>query len=181
MPAKPAPVPTLATRRLTLRQLTPRDLAGLHACFGDPAAMRYWDGPPSETLDDTAKTLRWMSKATSPYNYLVWAVARTSDDACIGMVNYHNREARHRRVDIGYIIAPQHQRRGYAREAVGALIGYCEGTLRVHRMQALIQPENTASIGLVEGLGFVREGGVLRDHVLVGERWAGVMVFGRVG
>jgi [ribosomal protein S5]-alanine N-acetyltransferase len=33
--------PTLATRRLRLRQFEPRDVEGLHACFGDDKAMRY--------------------------------------------------------------------------------------------------------------------------------------------
>ena len=180
MARSPKAFPELVTKRLRLRRLEQRDLDGLHACIGDPIAMRYWDRPVSENPAATAKALQWMSKSSSPYTYLVWAVARKTDDTCIGMVNYHNREARQGRLDVGYVIAPKHQRHGYGREALGALVAYCFETLDVHRVQALIQPENATSIALVESLGFRLEGGPLLDHVLVGDRYASVMVYAHV-
>ena len=74
------------------------------------------------------------------------------------MVNYHHREARNARLEIGYILAPSHQGRGLMTEAVEALVAYCLGELAAHRIEALIHPDNTASIRLVERLGFRCEG-----------------------
>lgn len=37
------PFPELATKRLRLRRFRASDLEGLHTCFGDPVAMRYWN------------------------------------------------------------------------------------------------------------------------------------------
>jgi ribosomal-protein-alanine N-acetyltransferase len=173
--------PALTSKRLTLRQVEPRDVAGLHACFGDRDAMRYWNTPPSVTPADTEKALGWLTKTTSPHDHLAWTVAEKRSDRCIGMVNYHHRESRNRRLEIGYIIAPEHQGKGLGTEAVRALLEHCTGALGMHRVEALIQPDNTASIRLVERLGFRCEGGPLVDYWRVGERYASVMMYAWVG
>jgi [ribosomal protein S5]-alanine N-acetyltransferase len=67
--------------------------------------------------------------------------------------------------------------RGYMSEGLGLVLRYAFQQLRLHRLEASIQPDNQASLGLVQRLGFRREGyspdmlfidGAWRDH----ERWA---------
>ena len=169
--------PTLATKRLRLRQFEPRDVEGLHACFGDADAMRYWNFPPCQTEEESARWLNILEKNTSPYEFLAWAVADKRSDRCIGMVNYHHREARNRRLEIGYILAPAQQRRGLMTEAMQALLTYCFEELAVHRVQALIHPDNAASIALATRLGFRCEGGPLRDYWRVGDGYMDVMLY----
>ena len=169
--------PTLVTRQLRLRQFEAHDAAGLHACFGDQEAMRFWNSPACKTIAETEKTLRWLSKTSNPYDHLAWAVCKKSSDQCIGMVNYHHRDARNRRLELGYIIAPKHQRKGYAAEIVRAVIRYCVDKLDVHRVEALIHPDNVASTRLIEGLGFCCEGGPLKDYWRVGDKYVSVMIY----
>jgi ribosomal-protein-alanine N-acetyltransferase len=176
--AKPAEsFPAFTTQRLHLRGVLPRDKAGLHACFGDVESMRYWNFPASKTVTETERTLGWLAKTSSPYDHLAWTIADRTHDQCIGMVNYHHREVRNRRLEIGYIIARKHQGRGFGTEAVQALIQYCTDELAVHRIEALIHPENTASTRLVERLGFRREGGPLTDYRYVGDKYLSVMMY----
>ena len=176
--AKPGDAfPTLLTKRLRLRPFEPRDAAGLHACFGDPEAMRFWDFPTCKTISETEKVLAWLGKTTSPYERLAWAVADRSKDRCIGMLNYHHREARNKRLELGYIVAPGHQGRGLGTEATRAVLDYCVGTLGAHRVHALINPENRASIKLAERLGFRCEGGPLTDYWCVAGRYLDAMLW----
>ena len=169
--------PTLATKRLRLRQFAQRDLQGQHACFGDEEAMRYWNSPACKSEAETGRSLEYLAKTTSAYDYLAWAVADKPGDRCIGMVNYHHREARNARLEIGYILAPAQQGRGLMTEAVAALVRYCLEGLAVHRIEALIHPDNAASIRLVERLGFRCEGGPLRDRWRRGEGYMSVMMY----
>ena len=173
--------PTLLTKRLRLRRFEQRDLDGLHACFGDPDAMRYWNSPPCKTLAETERWIRILEKSSSPYAFLAWAVADKRSDRCIGMINYHHREAQNRRLEIGYILAPAEQGRGLMTEAAAALLAYCFDELAVHRVQALIHPDNIASIRLVERLSFCLEGGPLRDYWRVGETYLSVMLYALLG
>src|SRR5262245_2271203 len=169
--------PVLATPRLRLRQFEARDLRGLHACFGDPEAMRFWDLPTSASMAETQRVLTWLAKTNSPYDHLAWAITDRAGDQCIGMVCYHHREARNKRLELGYILAPQHQGKGYGAEAVQAVLDHCIGVLGTHRVHALVHPDNSASIRLLVRLGFRCEGGPLADYWCVGGSYRDAMLY----
>jgi [ribosomal protein S5]-alanine N-acetyltransferase len=78
---------------------------------------------------------------------------------------------------LGYYMFSGFERRGYMRWALQTVIKQAWKIHKLHRLEANIQPENTASIALVKSLGFRQEGysprylkirGRWRDH----ERWA---------
>jgi ribosomal-protein-alanine N-acetyltransferase len=78
---------------------------------------------------------------------------------------------------LGYYAFVPHNGRGYMKRGLMAVIGRAFRELRLHRLEANIQPENDASRQLVQRLGFRKEGfsprylkieGRWRDH----ERWA---------
>jgi ribosomal-protein-alanine N-acetyltransferase len=78
---------------------------------------------------------------------------------------------------LGYQIGEEFSGKGYMTEAIQLMLRHAFVTLKLHRLEANIQPGNVASIALVKRAGFVREGyskrylkigGRWRDH----ERWA---------
>ena len=78
---------------------------------------------------------------------------------------------------VGYFVGAPHVRQGYATEALQLMLRFAFRKLKLHRVEASIQPHNAASIALVKRAGFTREGlsrrlvkiaGQWRDH----ERWA---------
>lgn len=172
--------PDLITPRLRLRRFEPRDVDGLHACFGNIEAMRYWNFPACKSKTETERWVRFLARASNARSYQAWAIAERHSNHCIGMVNYHHREPHNRRLEIGYILAPSHQRQGLMTEALQALVAYCFDELRTHRIEAMISSDNHASIRLVERLGFRHEGGPLRDYWRVGEQYVSVLVFGLI-
>ena len=169
MPKKPIPHPILSTRRLRLRQFRAEDAEAMHRCFADADAMRFWNQPVHTKRIETERAVRNFIDCTPSY-YRYWAVADAGTDRCVGMVNYHDGHIRSKRMSIGYIIEPTRQREGLATEAVSAMLDFCFGELGLHRAQAFIHPDNTASIGLVGKLGFRREG-LLCDNLRVGDVW----------
>jgi RimJ/RimL family protein N-acetyltransferase len=93
------------------------------------------------------------------------------------MVNYHNADLAHRHAEIGYLLRRDRWGQGLAREAVGAVLGHCFGAMGLHRVQAVIDPENVASRRLVEGFGFKQEG-VLRETLFLGGAWRDDVIYG---
>jgi len=78
---------------------------------------------------------------------------------------------------LGYQIGAEFARQGYTTEAIALMLRYAFAELKLHRLEANIQPGNVASLALVKRAGFVKEGysrkylkicGRWRDH----ERWA---------
>jgi [ribosomal protein S5]-alanine N-acetyltransferase len=169
MASKPEPHPILSTPRLRLRQFRVEDVEAMHECLADAEAMRFWNHPAHTKRIETERAVRRFVNCTPSY-YRFWAVADARTDRCLGLVNYHDGHIRNKRVTIGYILSPARWREGLGIEAVSAMLDFCFDLMRLHRVQALIQPENAASLRLVEKLGFRREG-LLRENFRIGDVW----------
>lgn len=143
----------IETPRLILRPRTPEDADALHASFADPELMKYWSGPPHETVERTRTDF---ARSVADPHWRAWAVTLRAGDTAIGFVAAG--EKRQRNVtEIGYMLAREHWGRGIAREAVSALIDriFAEGQRKVF---ADTDPDNVPSRGLLERLGFKLEG-----------------------
>jgi [ribosomal protein S5]-alanine N-acetyltransferase len=163
--ASSPPVPELVTRRLRLRRLEVEDASDLHLAYGDAGAMRFWDAPPSPDVAETRRRIEDSRTWDSTW-HASWAVVSAATGHFIGMANYHARNARHRRLAVGWILLPRYWGQGYMHEAMDALLAHCFGTLDTHRVEAEIEPDNRLSIRLAERLGFRCEG-LLRDRMSV--------------
>lgn len=67
------------------------------------------------------------------------------------------------RAEIAYDLGTRFWKRGYATEAVRALMEWGKESFELHRIEAKVDPRNSASIALLEKLGFSEEG-LLRDY-----------------
>ncbi|HSI02639.1 MAG TPA: GNAT family N-acetyltransferase [Reyranella sp.] len=179
MAGTPKTAPTIETERLRLRAFRQADLNALHALYADAENLRYWGTDPSPSIDETRRMLRWHI-AYHPAQYVLWAVEERKARRLIGMINYHRRDRRERRADVGWIMAPGLQGKGYMTEAGRALLRYLIDRLKIHKVEALIRPDNKPSAALAKRLGFRLEGGPIRDRWWVGERWHSVMLYGLV-
>ena len=160
MTATAPPIPKVQARRLWLRPLAVEDAPGLHEAFGDAEAMRFWDALPSRDIAETEERIS-ESLAFGATWHAAWAVLARQ---FIGMVNYHARNVAHRRLALGWILVPQAWGQGYMAEALRALFPHLFETLRTHRIEAEIEPDNLRSARLAEKLGFRREA-LLRDRL----------------
>ena len=71
---------------------------------------------------------------------------------------------------LGYYGSAAHARSGYMRSAMRLVLDHAFGDLRLHRLEANIQPGNTPSLALARGGGFRLEGFSPR-YLLIGGRW----------
>jgi ribosomal-protein-alanine N-acetyltransferase len=105
-------------------------------------------------------------------------VCRREDRAILGFFNLsHITRGSLQSAYLGYAVGSTFAHQGYMREGIDLVLQEAFLTLRLHRIEANIQPGNQASIALARGAGFSREGfsprylkigGRWRDH----ERWA---------
>lgn len=98
-------------------------------------------------------------------------ICRTADGAIVGGINV-NEIVRgvFRSGYLGYQIGAPYARRGYMTEALALVLRRAFGPLRLHRVEAKIQPGNRASIALVRRAGFRHEG-LSRRYLKIGGRW----------
>ena len=175
----PKKQPIFATKRLRLRAFRASDIEAMHALYADADNLRYWSTPPSANLGATRRMMNW-HLAYRPGNYVIWAVEESKSRKVIGMINYHHRNLREKRVDVGWLILPQHQGNGYMTEAGRALLRHLFDDLGVHKVEALIERANKPSAALAKRLGFRLEGGPIRDRWSVSGQWHSVMLYGLI-
>jgi ribosomal-protein-alanine N-acetyltransferase len=179
MARTPKKQPTLLTRRLRLRPFRTGDSQALHQLYGDAENLRYWGTDPSPSPERTRTMVRW-HLGYRPRNYVLWAIEETKSRRLVGMINYHRRDLRENRVDVGWLILPELQGKGYMTEAGRALLRHLFDDLGVHKVEALIRKENKPSAALAKRLGFRLEGGPIRDRWLVAGKWHSVMLYGLI-
>lgn len=80
----------------------------------------------------------------------------------MGVFSLYYIHPKHKRCETGYWLFPEYWGKGYAYEALKAIIQYAFGSLEIHRIAAEVESGNTGSRVLLEKLGFSREA-VLRD------------------
>jgi [ribosomal protein S5]-alanine N-acetyltransferase len=111
------------------------------------------------------------------YAFLIF---RSEDQALVGGLTLANiRRGVAQAGSIGYWTGAPFARRGYMTAAVRALIPFCFGTLRLHRLEAACIPGNAASVRLLEKTGFQREG-YARDYLCINGTWQDHLLYGRL-
>ena len=129
---------------------------------------------PPVTPEQFASSLKRWRKADSA----CFLICLVKDGSILGLINLSQIfMGGFKSAYMGYYIGAPFAGRGYMTEAISLMLRYAFRDLKLHRIEANIQPENVASIALVRRASFRREGysprylkisGRWRDH----ERWA---------
>ncbi len=167
----------LATSRLVLREHVPEDAAALHRFESRDEHVRYL---PFEALTPEAARARIdevIAAATvEPRLVIDLAITVRGSDAMIGRVGLRRQATELRTAFVWYSLDPAAGGRGYATEAIRALVEHAFRELRLHRIHAEIDPRNVASIKVAERLGMRREAHLLQDVWIKGE-WCSTLIY----
>ena len=162
-------LPELAADRVSLRMLRDEDVPALFEIFGDAEAMKYWSWPAFTDVSEARRLLEDIRGYAAAGTLFQWGIARNDDGAVIGTTTLFQIDRAHRRGEIGFALARAAWGKGYASEAVSRLIRYAFEELDLHRLEADPDPENDASIRVLERQGFKREGLLRERYILNGQ------------
>lgn len=163
--------------RLTLRPLAEGDAAEFAALNGDAAVMRHFP-KPLDFAESEAFRAR-IARHFDEHGFGFWGVFRRDAPGLVGLVGLLNIPWRARftpAVEIGWRIAPTHQRQGHAEEAARMALAHGFGALALPEIVAFTIPANAPSSRLMEKLGMAAdgrfahpslpEGHPMREHLL---------------
>ncbi len=155
-----AEAPVIETERLRLRGFRADDLDAQAAAMADPKVVRHLGGSPFSREE------AWRKMLASPglwvlLGYGYWVAERREDGAYLGQIGFADFKrdmtpSIEGLPEMGWIMAPQAQGRGYASEAVLAALSWADQALGGREIVAVIDPGNAASIRVAEKGGFTR-------------------------
>ena len=160
----------ITTPRLVLRRFRPSDHAALTAYRTDPEVARFQSWNPSTAAADLAA-----GDPDAP-GWFQYAIERTTDHTLIGDVAVHLHDNL-MQAEIGFTLAPDSQKQGYATEAVRAVLDRLFRGQGLHKVTGECDARNTASAALMERLGFTREG-LLRQQTYIKGEWTDDLLYG---
>lgn len=158
------------TERLTIRMLARSDVTEFTRYRNIEAIARYQDWPLPYTRDLAHQLVDELEPLNGPTSG-GWVQLALDDGAGIigDLAVWLDDDVT--LATIGYTVAPDHQGKGYAVEAAGAIVDWLFRRKRVHRIAATIDPRNLASARVLEHCGFEYVG-TARSAAFVRNEWA---------
>ena len=171
----------LSTSRLRIRRLTLADAQSFFEVFSNTDVMRYWSTPPLATLAQAKEKIADILRHYHQGDLFQFGIQldnnRDVDEPLIGTCTLFHIHEQNRRAEIGYALGRPFWGHGYMHEALVALLDHAFNELRLHRLEADIDPRNESSAKSLERLGFVREGH-LRERGIVGDEVSDSALYG---
>ena len=153
--------------RVMLRPPTAKD--GAEFCRLNRASRRLHRALASPPI--TASQFAAYLERCRHENFAGFLICRAEDGGVAGSINISEIvRGRSQSAYLGYQIGAPFARQGYMTEALQLALRVAFERLRLHRVEANIQPGNVASIALVRRAGFRREG-LSRRYLKIGGRW----------
>jgi RimJ/RimL family protein N-acetyltransferase len=170
-------LPVIKTSRLVLRWVSEDDVDSLYEIFSDPQVMRYWSVTPFANREAAAALQREIIEGNLKGSVWKWGLALRDSNKLIGTATLFNLNLDNGRAEIGYAMGRSYWGHGYMNEALQALIKHAFDVVQLRRLEADVDPRNTASIRILERLGFQREG-YLRERWHVGGEIQDALFYG---
>jgi len=130
------------------------------AVWNDPAFIRHVGDRGVRTVEAAEKAIgEGAFKLYEDYGYGPYCMSRKEDGALLGICGLFRRENLDD-PDIGFGVLPDYCGQGYAFEAALAVVDHARDDLGIKVLTAIVSPENTASVGLIEKLGLRFDRGI---------------------
>ena len=153
-----SPFPLLTTENLVLRQMNVDDANEMYFLRSDKEVLKYIDRQPAKSVEEAVQFIEMIDTNLANNEGVNWAIALKDSPTLIGNICFWQLQKENCRAEIGYVLHPKHQRKGIMHEAMKAVLDYGFNTMKLHSVEANVNPENLASIRLLERNGFIREG-----------------------
>ncbi len=166
-----SPFPELVTSRLQLRQITPEDSPAFFAMRSDPEVMKYIDRPLAKTVDDALALITLITDLQQKNEGITWGIFLIDGSPLMGTIGFWRIQKENYRAEIGYLLHPSLQGKGFMQEAISTVLQYGFKSMKLHSVEANVKPGNKSSEKLLLRNGFVQEGYFKENYYFNGVFW----------
>ena len=170
----------LVTERLILRQLNNDDTNELFFLRSDENVLRLIGKEPAKDIKEVEELLTRVNESIRQAESIMWGIALDSvPDKISGTICVWNIVKQHHRAEIGYLLHPDHWRKGLMKEAIFKVLDYGFSNMKLHSVEARIKAGNSPSAAVLEATGFVQEG-YLKEEYYFNEKFYDSVIYSRL-
>ena len=165
-----SPFPEIKTARLILRCLKLSDAAAVLDLRSLDKTMQYIDRAKLTSIEEAEALIQKILQSVEINEGINWCMALIDEpEKLIGTIGFWRMMNQHYRAEVGYMLHPNYWKQGLIREAMLAVLDYGFTKMKLHSVEAHIDPVNTASANVLEKTGFIREGYFKEDFFYNGK------------
>ena len=165
------PFQNLETERLLLRRIDTNDAEAILELRGNPETMKYIPRPLAKDLEDALGHVAMINDKIENNEGINWGITLKGNPKLIGIIGHYRIKPENYRAEIGYMILPEFHGMGISSEAIKAVVDYGFNEMKLHSIEAIIDPENIASERVLQKNGFVKEAHLKENEYYEGRFW----------
>jgi ribosomal-protein-alanine N-acetyltransferase len=123
----------------------------------DEEMMRYVPLPLMESVQRAKEVIGRINMLAENGLGISWGVYMKGQERLIGTINFVQFKKQDFRAEIGYMLHKDFGGKGLMQEGFSAVLDFGFDVLKLHSVEAVVHPENRASLALLKRNGFVQE------------------------
>lgn len=171
------PFPNLKSQRLLLRQVNINDAERILSLRSNDAVMKYIPRPYLKSKEEALELINLFDDKIENGIGINWGICFLDEpEKIIGIIGHYRLKPEHHRAEVGYMIFPEYQGKGIVSEALQKVVEYGFKEMKLHSIEAILDPENRGSEMVLIKNGFVKEGHFIESEFYEG-RFLDSMVY----
>lgn len=146
--------PELKTRRLLLRNLSPKDFEMMFFLRSDKTVNVYIKREGAKKIEDAIDFVKMVQNGYEKGDNINWAICKKEDQKMIGSICLWNFSKDLKTGEIGYSLHPEYQKQGIMNEAMLTVINFGFAVLNFDHIVAYTHHGNKSSLQLLKKNGF---------------------------
>lgn len=159
------PFPKLKTERLLMRQVNANDAETLLALRSNDEVMKYIPRPYLKNKEDALELIAMFDDKIENGIGINWGITfLNKPEQIIGIIGHYRIKPEHYRAEVGYMLFPEYNGKGIVSEALQKVVDYGFNDMKLHSIEAILDPENKGSERVLLKNGFVKEAHLLENE-----------------
>jgi ribosomal-protein-alanine N-acetyltransferase len=163
------PFPILRTKRLVLRRVNTNDADTILSLRSNEEVMKYIPRPYLKNKEDALGLITLFDNNIENDVALNWGICFLDEpEKLLGIIGYYRMKPEHYRAEVGYMLFPEYHRKGIVSEALQKVVDYGFKEIKLHSIEAVLDPENKGSEKVLIKNGFIKEAHFIENECYQG-------------
>ena len=161
--------PKFESERLLFRSIGLDDANDILLIRSNDKVMKYMDVPRHYSINDSEKLIQTVLESYKNETGITWAIIEKPSDTFIGYIGFIRIFSDHCRAEIGYALKPEYWGKGYMYETINRIAAFGFEEMRLHSIEANVNPLNEKSKKVLERVGFKKEAYFRENYLFDGK------------
>ena len=168
--------PDLGSERLFFRKIVASDAKDLFSIRTNDEVMRFMDVNRFKSISDAEKMIGSIEESYKNESGINWGILEKDSNIFVGYFGFFRLIPEHCRAEIGYALNAKYWGKGYMNETINRMVRFGFKIMRLHSIEANINPRNERSKKVLEKIGFKKEA-YFRENYLFNDRFLDSVIY----